>query len=29
VCTGLSVYATGGSDSPVEQIPVFVVVYSA
>ena len=25
----LSVYATGGFDSPVEQIPVFVVVYSA
>ena len=27
--TALSVYATGGFDSPVEQIPVFVVVYSA
>ena len=29
VSTALSVYATGGFDSPVEQIPVFVVVYSA
>ena len=27
--TALTVYATGGFDSPVEQIPVFVVVYSA
>jgi diguanylate cyclase (GGDEF)-like protein/putative nucleotidyltransferase with HDIG domain len=27
--TALSVYATGGFDSPVEQVPVFVVVYSA
>ena len=29
VSTALTVYATGGFDSPVEQIPVFVVVYSA
>jgi hypothetical protein len=27
--TALSVYATGGFDSPIEPIPVFVVVYSA
>ena len=27
--TALMVYATGGFDSPVEQIPVFVVVYAA
>ena len=27
--TALTVYATNGFDSPVEQIPVFVVVYSA
>ena len=27
--TALSIYATGGFDSPVEQVPVFVVVYSA
>ena len=27
--TALTAYATGGFDSPVEQIPVFVVVYSA
>ena len=27
--TGLAVYATGGFDSPIEQVPVFVVVYSA
>ena len=29
VSTALSIYATGGFDSPVEQVPVFVVVYSA
>jgi hypothetical protein len=29
VSTALTVYATGGFDSPIEQIPVFVVVYSA
>ncbi len=27
--TGLAIYATGGFDSPVEPIPMFVVVYSA
>ena len=27
--TTLAVYATGGFDSPVEQVPVFVVVYAA
>jgi diguanylate cyclase (GGDEF)-like protein/putative nucleotidyltransferase with HDIG domain len=29
VSTALAVYATGGFDSPVEQVPVFVVVYAA
>jgi diguanylate cyclase (GGDEF)-like protein/putative nucleotidyltransferase with HDIG domain len=29
VSTSLAVYATGGFDSPIEQVPVFVVVYSA
>jgi hypothetical protein len=29
VSTALTIYATGGFDSPVEQVPVFVVVYSA
>jgi diguanylate cyclase (GGDEF)-like protein/putative nucleotidyltransferase with HDIG domain len=29
VSTALMIYATGGFDSPVEQVPVFVVVYSA
>ena len=29
VSTALAVYATGGFDSPIEQVPVFVVVYSA
>ncbi|HEX6620113.1 MAG TPA: hypothetical protein VF024_10670, partial [Solirubrobacteraceae bacterium] len=29
VSTALTVYATGGFDSPVEQVPVFVVVYAA
>jgi diguanylate cyclase (GGDEF)-like protein/putative nucleotidyltransferase with HDIG domain len=28
-CTSLAVYATGGFDSPIEQVPVFVVVYAA
>ncbi len=28
-CTGLAIYATGGVDSPLEAVPVFVVVYSA
>src|SRR5947208_5860304 len=28
VSTALAVYATGGFDSPIEQVPVFVVVYS-
>jgi diguanylate cyclase (GGDEF)-like protein/putative nucleotidyltransferase with HDIG domain len=28
-CTSLAVYATGGFDSPMEQVPVFVVVYAA
>jgi diguanylate cyclase (GGDEF)-like protein len=27
--TALAIYATGGFDSPVEQVPMFVVVYSA
>jgi diguanylate cyclase (GGDEF)-like protein/putative nucleotidyltransferase with HDIG domain len=29
ISTTLAVYATGGFDSPVEQVPVFVVVYAA
>jgi diguanylate cyclase (GGDEF)-like protein/putative nucleotidyltransferase with HDIG domain len=28
-CTGLAIYATGAADSPLEAVPVFVVVYAA